>query len=65
MSRACRCVLLRVVTSKEHWTETVKAAEPLTGPSMTRYRTLAKVRDMIVCILILALVLLLQCHRLF
>eukprot|EP00752_Nemacystus_decipiens_P006791 g6098.t1 len=26
----------------EHWTETVKAAEPLTGPSMTRYCNLAK-----------------------
>lgn len=26
-----------------HWTETVQAAEPLTGPSMTRYRNLAKV----------------------
>eukprot|EP00904_Undaria_pinnatifida_P003379 jgi/Undpi1/13041/HiC_scaffold_8.g02704.m1 len=25
-----------------HWTETVQAAEPLTGPSMTRYRNLAK-----------------------
>lgn len=27
-----------------HWSETVKAAEPLNGPSMTAYRNLAKVR---------------------
>lgn len=32
------------MSSKEHWTETVKAAEPLNGPSMTRYCNLAKVR---------------------
>eukprot|EP00903_Cladosiphon_okamuranus_P010756 g10163.t2 len=34
--------LYRGETAAEHWTETVKAAEPLTGPSMTRYCNLAK-----------------------
>lgn len=39
----CAVLLLLYDVSKEHWRETVEAAEPLTGPSMNRYCGLAKV----------------------
>ena len=44
LARCPLYALLFLVPSKKHWTETVEAAEPLTGPSMTRYCNLAKVR---------------------